>query len=183
MLYTIAEVSDLIGLSKVSIYKKMKLKEIQEHLSKKQGVTYITEQGFNLIKENLKLKEEVKTELKHKEIDNSGSEEVATDSENFNVKIDYINTLKEQLKVKDLQIQDLNNRLTTEQELTKNMQILQLRQQPQQNIKVLEEHFQELDTKLFDIKEQMIQRKDQNQKTQHQDEDKKHWFNKILRNK
>lgn len=63
MLYTIAEISDLIGLSKVSIYKKLKLKELAIHLSKKQGVTYITEQGFNLIKESLKLNDEVKKRL------------------------------------------------------------------------------------------------------------------------
>ena len=86
MLYTIAEVSELIGLSKVSIYKKLKVKELEVHLSKKQGITYITEQGFNLIKDNLKLNDEIKKELKPKAVDNNANDEVSTDTESFNIK-------------------------------------------------------------------------------------------------
>lgn len=52
--YTIAQISDLIGLSKVSIYKKLKLKGLKDHTSKKLGVTYVDEVGFNLIKNELK---------------------------------------------------------------------------------------------------------------------------------
>lgn len=40
------------------------------------------------------------------------------------------------------------------------MQILQLRQQPQQEIEALEAHFQDLDTKLEEVKENMIHRKE-----------------------
>ena len=83
MLYTIAEVSELIGLSKVSIYKKLKVKELEVHLSKNQGVTYITEQGFNLIKEKLKLNDEIKTEVKPKDVDNTLNDETATDTDEF----------------------------------------------------------------------------------------------------
>ena len=48
------EVSESIGLSKQSIYKKLKAKELQDNITKKQGVTYINEVGFNLIRDGLK---------------------------------------------------------------------------------------------------------------------------------
>lgn len=49
MLYTVAEVADLTNLSKVSIYQRIKLKELKEFISRKQGVTYISEVGVNSI--------------------------------------------------------------------------------------------------------------------------------------
>lgn len=65
-----------------------------------------------------------------------------------------------QLKEKEIQINklnegmhELNERLKQEQDLNKNNQVLQLR--PQQDIKQLEEHFQDLDIKLMDIREQI----------------------------
>ena len=53
MLYSVMKVSESIGLSKQSIYKKLK-KELQEHINKKQGMTYIDKEGFNLIKDSSK---------------------------------------------------------------------------------------------------------------------------------
>jgi hypothetical protein len=52
------------GLSKVSIYKKLKSKELKEHISKKLSVTYVDEVGFNLIKYGLE--EDLKENLKRK---------------------------------------------------------------------------------------------------------------------
>lgn len=157
MLYSIAEVSDLIGLSKVSIYKKLKLKNFEGHFVKKQGITYVSEHGFNLIKESLKLKEEVKSELKPKEVEKGLNEDVSMNTEALNLKTDYINTLKEQLKEKDKQIIELVAALSKAQELHKNTQVLQLNQQ--KDIPLLEAHFMELDEKLSGIREEMEQRK------------------------
>ena len=86
---------------------------------------------------------------------------------------ELFNTLLQQLNEKDLQINALHK-------IVENSQVL-LKEKPQQDILQLEEHFQDLDTKLMDIKEQMLQRKDQEEKAQHEVEDKKNWFNKILR--
>jgi hypothetical protein len=128
MLYTISEVSDLINLSKVSIYKKLKLKELQGHIVKKQGVTYVDDIGFNLIKSSLKLNDEVKTGLNNDDNKNDLKQEIATD------KTDLISYLKEQLIVKDNQIAELMQRLAAEQELVKNMQVLQLNNPQKQNL-------------------------------------------------
>ena len=57
MLYTIIEISNLINLSNVNIYEKLKLKELEQlegHTSKKKDITYIDDIGFNLIKDCFK---------------------------------------------------------------------------------------------------------------------------------
>ena len=66
---------------------------------------------------------------------------------------ELIDTLLEQLKVKDFQMNALDERLKHEQELNKNNQVLQLRQP--QEMKQLEEHFALIDEKLKNIKEQI----------------------------
>ena len=67
-----------------------------------------------------------------------------------------------QLDSKNKLIFEYNERMKQSLELTKNSQILQLRQP--QDIKQLEEHFQDLDTRLQQVKENMIERKEQQQK-------------------
>ena len=49
MLRSVEEVSVLTGLSKVSIYNKIKLKEIEKYVVKNKGITYISDEGINLI--------------------------------------------------------------------------------------------------------------------------------------
>ena len=175
MSYTIAEVSKLINLSKVSIYRKLKLKEVKEHTSKKQGITYIDEEGFNLIKYGIKNeKDEFKYTLKQNPI----SSEIAID---VNLNKEMINLLKDQLKekdkqltekdlhfnnqlnVKDLQINNLNERLKQSLELNRNSQVL-LKDKPHEDILLLEEHFQNLDDKLEEVKNKMLDRKEQQEK-------------------
>jgi len=70
-----------------------------------------------------------------------------------NALIEQLKDIKLQLNVKDVQINNLNERLKQEQELNKNNQVLQLRQ-PQET-KQLEEHFAIIDEKLINIREQM----------------------------
>lgn len=161
MLYTVSEVSELINLSKVSIYKKLKLKEFEPYITKKQGITYIDEVGFNLLKDSLKLNEEVKTDLNNKDIEDGADAETATDTEDLTINRELVKTLIEQLKAKDIQIQELNNRLQQEQELHKNTQVLfQKEQQQPQNTLLLEEHIKKFDNRLMTIREQMEQRRE-----------------------
>lgn len=174
MIYTIAEVSELIGLSKVSIYRKLKLKQIEPHISKKQGITYITEDGLTLIKETLKVNDEVKTESKPKDIIGSVDNEITTDTESFNIKYDYINTLKNQLNEKDCQIKELTIALGKAQGLHQNTQVL-LRHEQEQPL-LLQQHIKELDDKFIMVRENM-----QQQKEEYKQEEKKTWFEKFLK--
>ena len=63
-----------------------------------------------------------------------------------------------QLAAKDLQIHEMNERLKNEQELNRNNQELLIN--PKQDIKLLEEHFQDLDSKFTEIRQDMNERKD-----------------------
>lgn len=161
MLYTVEEVAIQLNVSKQSIYNKLKLKEYKDKVLMKQGKSMIDDTLLNLIKDNLK----VKTNLNMNENIEPVAEEEKTqdtilDDDLSNLNKELINTLLEQLKTKDQQIQELNNRLAQEQDNLKNMQVLYLKQQPQ-DIKVLEEHFQDIDNKLIDIKGQMQERKEE----------------------
>lgn len=128
MLYTIAEVSDLISLSKVSIYKKLKLKELHGHVVKNNGITYVDDEGLSFIKDSLKKNDEVKSSLNNDDKESSSNPEIAAEE------TDLVSYLKEQLTVKDNQIAELMQRLAAEQELVKNMQVLQLNKPTTQNL-------------------------------------------------
>jgi len=143
MLYTVTELSDSLKISKQTIYVKLKMKMLEEHITKKQGVTYISEEGLNLIKDSLKMKRVV-SDLNNEYTTKTSDDEVATDSENFKLNSDYINYLKDQLIIKDKlikekdaiisnQLNESNLRLKDQQELTRNGQVLQ-----SQNIKYIE---------------------------------------------
>lgn len=166
----------MISISKQSIYNKIKLKEYKDKEVKKQGKTYIEEDLLNLIKDSLKLNTDFKEDLKHKDIQEPQERDIpAVKDDILNMNKELIKALLEQLKEKDLQIYALHK-------IVENSQVL-IKEKPQRDILQLEEHFQGLEIKLMDIKEQMIQRKDQEQNIKYEGEGKKNWFRKILKNK
>lgn len=172
MIYSIAEISDLIKLSKVSIYKKLKLKELKPHIIKKQGITYVDEVGFNLIKDSFNLNDEVKTVKnevksdKKEEFNSTGNVELSMDLEILTVKDEYINELKEENKKLWEQINQLNARLKSEQELHRNTQVLFKNNQDKKVLELqkLEEHFKDLDNRLIKVREKMAEKKEQSKK-------------------
>ena len=161
MLYSVMEASESIGLSKQSIYKKLKAKELQEYIIRKQGIIYIDEEGFSLIKESLKaniddlkdFKEDIK-DLNIKETNSTLNNEIASDTEILSMNQDIFKLLKSQLEEKDLQLKDKDLQIHELHKLVENSQIL-LKEKPQ-DIKLLEQHFQDLDYKIMNIKERSI---------------------------
>ena len=171
MLYSVMEVSESIGLSKQSIYKKLKAKELRDNITKKQGVTYINEVGFNLIKDGLKANVDGLNCLNNEEIDNTVDEPITEDTENLNVNIDLLNLLKDQLcqkdlqlKTKDIQLDEKDNQIHDLHKLIENSKVL-LKDKPKRDILQLEEHFQELENKLEKVKENMDERKEEQHKS------------------
>ena len=118
-------------------------------------------QDEHLIKECLKFtNKSIDTGIKDTPIETQQATEEKEKPQDINmddyavsINKELINALLEQLKVKDIQIHEIDQRLKQEQELNKNNQVLQLRQP--QEMKQLEKHFAIVDEKLVNIREQM----------------------------
>ena len=150
MLRTVEETAIQLGVSKTTIYNKLKLKEYKSRIVKKQGKSMVDDGLFNLIQESLKFQNEVE----NKEIENDINAEISIDEEGLlNLNKELIENLLNQLKEKDKQIAELHK-------LIENSQILLKEEQKKSDKQLyLEEHFEEVDNKLQDLREKMEQRK------------------------
>ena len=153
MLRSIEEVAIQLGVSKTSIYNKIKLKNYKDKVVKKQGKSMVDEELFNLIKDSLKVENEVENQKNEKSV----NEEIAMDRDGiFNLNQRLNIELIEQLKEKDKQIAELQRLLGESQKLIENNQILLKQQQDKEiNQLMLEDHFKEFDEKLLDLKNKM----------------------------
>lgn len=169
VLLSIEEVASKLGVSKTAIYNKLKLKEYKELAVRKQGKLMVDEQLFNLIKYNIKLNNKPENEV------NSSDEkqEIAMDLDNIlKMNEELINLLKDQLKEKDIQIKEKDKQIDDLHKLIENNQVLLKHEQDKQIKKLqLEEHFQEVDEKLMDLKE----------KLEHREKEKKGFFKNFLK--
>ncbi|WP_415300622.1 hypothetical protein [Clostridium perfringens] len=159
MLRGVDEVAKELKVSKTAIYNKLKLKEFRRKVVKKQGKSMIDEELFNLIKDSLKVKNEVKNEVEYKDyIEESKDEvksEITMDREgSLNLNKSLIDTLIAQLEEKDKQIAELHKLIENNQVLLKKEQETKI------NMLEFEDHFKEVDNKLSSIKEKMNQRKE-----------------------
>lgn len=159
MLRGVDEVAKELKVSKTAIYNKLKLKEFRRKVVKKQGKSMIDEELFNLIKDSLKVKNEVKNEVEYKGyIEESKDEvksEIAMDREgSLNLNKSLIDTLIAQLEEKDKQIAELHKLIENNQVLLKKEQETKI------NMLEFEDHFKEVDNKLSSIKEKMNQKKE-----------------------
>jgi len=143
--FNISEIANILGCSRPTVYKKINTidKSILHTLQKrKKNITYYTYTLIDMFKDKINNSPE--------DID---QKELATDIVNDKYIDIYVSELKSEIDFLKDHVQELSERLKQEQDLNKNNQVLQLRQP--QDIKQLEEHFQDLDTKLIDIRDQM----------------------------
>ena len=103
MLYTIAKIAEITKLSKVTIYKQLKLKDMDQYKSKKRGVTYISEDGFSVIKVRLSAYINDLNSAENNSTSNLFNEETAIDTEELSTNELALKALIQQLKIKDLQ--------------------------------------------------------------------------------
>ena len=152
MLRTVEETAIQLGVSKTTIYNKLKMKEYKSKLVKKQGKSMIDDSLFNLIQEGLK----VQNEVENKEIENDVNSETSIDEDGLlNLNKELIDNLLEQLKEKDKQISELHR-------LIENNQILLKEEQKKSEQQLyLAEHFEEVDNKLQDLKEKMEKKRNE----------------------
>ena len=144
MLKSINNVSKELGISKATIYKKLKEEKYKKLIIKENNVIKINESLYELLKANTKRKniEEVENvEIVDKEELNI----VKVEENNKNDNI--VGILLKQIKEKDIQINRLHD-------LIENNQILIKNSQEREKEKVnLEEHFKEIDKKLIEIRD------------------------------
>jgi len=194
MFYTVSEVSNKLKTSKVTIYNKIKLKPFNTMTVTQNGQTMIDDTLLKLLNNSLhnKVYLNVDSEIA---VDNTtensqewdGSKHCADTINSYKY---IIETLTKQLDKKDSQLEEKNrqlskkdsqmdekdNQIATLLTLVQNFQILQKeQQQPKQDILLLEEHFQEFDSKLQDIKNKMSDRKEKDNK-------QKSFFSKLFKN-
>lgn len=155
-MYDISKVSELTGVSKVTIYKKIKkLKELEPFIVKKDDKTYILEGGLKLIKENLTINKKLNYEVE---------QEVAIEGISSDLTIDkeLIKMLTDQLKEKDIQIKEKDKQIAELHKLIENSQILLKEEQKKSEQQLyLAEHFEEVDNKLQDLREKMEQKRNE----------------------
>lgn len=150
MLRTVEEVAIQLEVSKTTIYNKLKLNEYKDLIVKKQGKSMIDDTLFNLIKDSLKLKNEVEND----EFENRDNQEISMDEDGLlNLNKELISNLLDQLKEKDKQIAELHH-------LIENSQILLKEEQKKSEAQLyLADHFEEVDNKLQDLREKMEQKR------------------------
>lgn len=153
-MYDINKVSELTGLSKVTIYKKIKkLKGLEPFIVRKDEKTYILEDGLKLIKGQLTVNKKVNSEIES---------EVAIEgiSTELTINKGLINLLTEQLKEKDIQLKEKDKQIAELHKLIENSQILLKEEQKKTDQQLyLSEHFEEVDNKLQDLREKMEQKR------------------------
>jgi DeoR/GlpR family transcriptional regulator of sugar metabolism len=54
MLHSINEIAISLGVSKMTIYRKLKVKELKSHIILKQGIQYIDDNGLTMLMGMLK---------------------------------------------------------------------------------------------------------------------------------
>ena len=153
-MYDINQVSELTGVSKVTIYKKIKkVEELEPFIVRKADKIYILEDGLKLIKEQLTVNKMVNSEVE--------SEVAISDiSMELTINKELINLLTEQLKEKDIQLKEKDKQIAELHKLIENSQILLKEEQKKTDKHLyLEEHFGEVDSKLQDLKDKMEQRR------------------------
>ena len=171
MFRSVSEISVLTGLSKVSIYKKIKQEKFQEFITRNKGITYVSEDGVKLILKEFEVKRVKSDGLNSLNCEHDfENEEVAITIENKGIeeekewlkelKVEYINSLKDEIKSLRKQIEKKDNQIQELINLNKNNQVLLKQQQDKEiNQLKLEDHIKEFDEKLLVLKEKMEQKR------------------------
>ncbi len=115
----------------------------------------IDDELFNLIKDSLKVENEVEYKDYIEENKDEVKSEIAMDREDsFNLNKSWIDTLIAQLEEKDKQIKELHKLIENNQILLKKEQETKI------NILEFEDHFKEVDNKLSSLIDKINQRKE-----------------------
>jgi len=177
MLYDVEQIANLTRVSKVTVYRKLKLNEVKPYIITKQGKSYLDEKGFHVISELLNVITCDNDEIEPKEVEQGETIEeqdlLHETSCNYTVvsglksEIEFLRGLlknhpsKNEIEFLHSQLQEKDKQLESKDRLLENMQVLVKNSQSKQQIDIpmLEAHFMDLDERLVNIKIEMEQRK------------------------
>lgn len=146
--YTIAEASEILSVSKVTIYNKLKAlkKELKDHVRTKQGIKYIDTEGLEVIKVSMSGKVEGLNDLNNEEVAATAEALNFEGLNAFNKELKslekVIGILEKQLEEKDRQLERKDEQLKHNDKILENFQVL-LREE-QQNRLLLEERINQV---------------------------------------
>ena len=156
MLKSINNVSKELGISKATIYKKLKEEKYKKLIIKENNVIKINDSLYELLKANTKIKNI--EEVEGVEIVNKEDLNVVKVEENMQ-EDNVVGILLTQIKEKDTQINRLHDLIENNQILIKNSQ------EREKERVVLEEHFKDIDKKLIEIRDKNKSRKEKKRKS------------------
>ena len=152
MLRSISKAATDLGVTRATVYNRLKNKEYGTLVVKENGKKMIDENLFNLLKNSIKIKNIEKIE----------NVEILNDQELNLIKTKCKDTnnifevLLKQIEEKDIQINRLHDLIESNQILIKNSQ-----EREKEQIK-LEEHFNDIDRKLIEIRDKNNIKKNKN---------------------
>lgn len=137
MLYTVSEIAQEIGLSKVTIYNKINAlqSQLKPYIKHKKGIQYIDDEGLLIIKKACGLEvtdeplNETAADKDHSPAASNGVNQFENilktlESLNDNLNSDYIQSLKDQIEHLKGEISTKNEQLQAKDELLKNFQVM-----------------------------------------------------------
>ena len=139
-------VAEELGISKAAIYKKLKKEKYKNSITKENGKMMLSDSVVEELKKNVRKKKKVENFKDIEIVDEEKNVEVLVNDTKEN-KDKIVESLLRQLEEKDKQINKLHNLIENNQIIIKNQQ-----EKEKEQLK-LEEHFKEIDKKLFEIRE------------------------------
>lgn len=146
MVKSIESVAEELGISKAAIYKKLKKEKYKNYITKENGKMMLSDSVVEELKKNVRKKKKVESFKDIEIVDEENKVEVLVDDKKEN-KDRIVESLLRQLEEKDHQINKLHDLIENNQIIIKNQQ-----EKEKEQLK-LEEHFKEIDKKLFEIRE------------------------------
>lgn len=138
-------VAEELGISKAAIYKKLKKEKYKNSITKENGKMMLSDSVVEELKKNVRKKKKVENFKDIEIVDEEKNVEVLVNDTKEN-KDKIVESLLRQLEEKDKQINKLHDLIENNQIIIKNQQ-----EKEKEQLK-LEEHFKEIDNKLFEIR-------------------------------
>lgn len=184
MLYTVAEVSEQLGVSKQTIYTKLNTfkKDLKPYIRIQNNTRYIESEGIEIIKNSIQANQFNSSNLKYDESEDELEELRVLKNEYFQDLKQQIEYLKVELEKRDRQLESKDKQIISLNDLVRNSQVL-LKQEQEKKLLMQEQLKEEI------LKKQQEQIQAENQKlfdyiaVTREEENRKGFWNRLFNKK